>query len=972
MTGMLNSTRGTPPRASPFTGLLASGVQPTLAEIITALGIMKNPRGSGVTHPEFWRQTYTRADRVFNDRADYRLWRLLVCPDMHPETVKQWGNATAIVQQGLSDGGDIQAWGILQVMAKELTKQTVKRQLSQGELTELTAPCYQRLHGGLNYVEGAKAGCAFARIGILDALQNHLYGIGAPVTPKQASEHAAAIERYLGEIDPLWALESSNSAYRHASPFLKAIDDERTAFLKALRQIQIAGHGELGNHRMVSLVQAPETFQNLACNLYRVRGAIAQALEAVDKVDLWHFDPLLRKAAQFARCAWLVARDGRRFSATSPSEVQGELLRCEHQALWRYSQALTDLGDYLGSAALNVRLLWQIPPDLALSLQRIPIEGGRTVPNAFRNIHLKVWQSIYQAGYEGPKWARGKQKDANGKVVWIGFQSAGEAGTETASCERTPEAVPEQAETANSTVALRLPPASALPQPKCRLNDKRLVESLRSDARWEKVLAAANLTSTERVTARQAKKLLLTIGRRTQSLAERQELLRSAFAISLDLGLLRNASWILEYLDATPEEILDFAALLRRATQLMPMFLEAKQYAKWQAGLAGAVARLPLEKAEAMTARQTFLLHEILTGRCVSLIRGSPEALRRLYHEKFDDRVSESMLREALDVKVRPLIWASGTVPIDALEKFGGRHPGVSNCVVERPTLISLVDLGDDHFHMMFKRPGCKWQKKLFYLGGINEESRNILAFRGLWYSPTEKSVPWPETFQELARRLARELRLSEAEPNWLVASVSASLAVFPLQDLILRHVAPQTVLSLVPNFTWASREYENAPSRRPSIFKLGMDPVYHAAADVITQRKSSLDGASVVLGHGEWIDGQFTVGLENGTLTPDEWLEIARRRLCIVHSCWGGRADERLLGDLGGLPWTAFASGCRLFCAPVCEVAPETAVVLHRHLTASDAPSAIGLRYLNAIRDDAAVSLYTLYGFADEPSKLP
>src|SRR5207237_8976171 len=127
--------------------------------------------------------------------------------------------------------------------------------------------------------------------------------------------------------------------------------------------------------------------------------------------------------------------------------------------------------------------------------------------------------------------------------------------------------------------------------------------------------------------------------------------------------------------------------------------------------------------------------------------------------------------------------------------------------------------------------------------------SKSVLAFRGLWYSPTEKSVPWPKKFQDLAQLLARKLKLSESGPNWLVASVSASLAVFPLQDLVLRHVSPQTVLSLVHNFTFASGEYDKFPARRPSIFKLGADPVYQAAADVISQRKSSLDGASVVLG---------------------------------------------------------------------------------------------------------------------------
>jgi hypothetical protein len=946
---------------SPLSALVKFESDPTLAEIVTALDATKVVN------------RFTTADYVFKNRFDYQLWRILAIPDVRGGVARSWGKPAAIAYQGLKEGGDIQVWGIIQVIAKELTKQARLRTLTLEELTELVAPCYQRLHQGLKFLEGAKAGCAFARINILDALQNHLHDIGAHVTPDQAEEHANAVERYLKEIDPLWELESlSNSRFRRASPSLDSIDEERTTFRRALHRIRSQKRGALGNRRMVSIVRHPETFQNLSCNLFHVRGVIVAALNKLDGQELLDSVSLLRKAAQFARCAWLVARDGRRFSATSSSEVKSELLLCEHRSLWRCSQALIDLGDFLGSAALNARLLWQIPPELALRSERNSSRDERNIPNDFQNIHRKVWKSIHQAGYEGPKWARGMEKNEKGEVVWKGVKQAGDQLTEEPL--GTPvEEIPETPSYAvDNTDALPRPTSNSTSNQKCNLNDRCLEQLVRTDARWSAIFSVNRLISAKEATARQARHHLQWIGRKSESLAGRQEVLRSAFSLSLELGLLRNASWILEFLDATPDEILDFAALIRRATQLMPIFLEAKQYDKWQARLAAAFARLPRQEVEAMTERQTFLLHEILTGRCVSLVRGSPEALQQLYQEKFDDKASESTLREALDVKVRPLIWATGTVPIDALEKLGHRTTGVGCSRLENPTLMSLVDLGDDHFNLMFKRPGGMWQKEFIYLNGFNKASKSVLAFRGLWYSPTEKSVPWPEKFQDLAQLLARKLKLSESEPNWLIASVSASLAVFPLRDLVLRHISPQTVLSLVPNFTWASGEYHKFPLRRPSIFKLGPDPLYQGVKEIIEQRKSSLEGAAVALGHGEWSDGVFnSITAESGALTADEWLELTKRRVCVVHSCWGGRADERLLGDLGGLPWKAFASGCRLFCAPVCEVSPETAVALHRHLTGADGPSEIGLRYLNAIREDPAVSLYALYGFADEPAKM-
>lgn len=133
---------------------------PTLAETISALDATKVVN------------RFTTADYVFKNRFDYHLWRILAIPDARGGVARNWGQPAAIAYRGLKEGGDIQVWGVIQALAKELAKQTRLKTLTLDELTELVAPCCQRLHHGLKFLEGAKAGCAFARINILCGLDS--------------------------------------------------------------------------------------------------------------------------------------------------------------------------------------------------------------------------------------------------------------------------------------------------------------------------------------------------------------------------------------------------------------------------------------------------------------------------------------------------------------------------------------------------------------------------------------------------------------------------------------------------------------------------------------------------------------------------------------------------------------------------------------------------------------------------------
>jgi hypothetical protein len=62
-----------------------------------------------------------------------------------------------------------------------------------------------------------------------------------------------------------------------------------------------------------------------------------------------------------------------------------------------------------------------------------------------------------------------------------------------------------------------------------------------------------------------------------------------------------------------------------------------------------------------------------------------------------------------------------------------------------------------------------------------------------------------------------------------------------------------------------------------------------------------------------------------------------------------------------------ALGLGCRIFYAPIAEVPPASAIKFHEVLTTTAAPGEIGLTYLEAIRQNPAVSFYNAYGFQNE-----
>jgi hypothetical protein len=613
-------------------------------------------------------------------------------------------------------------------------------------------------------------------------------------------------------------------------------------------------------------------------------------------------------AAEFAQASWFLRRKLRRSNAANATQPQhGNWEFTEYCSLLAYAHALFDAGDFIANAAISARLLWTLPDKI--------LEHPY-----FADIDQKLYNVFTQKGYEAPQRFEGKKKDSQHQEVLPGRNKI----------------------------------------------SKRLEAKLSSDPRWNLIRSLyqsyPNEVQDEPLTLWD----YLAWAEDHSAVIAHPDVGRAALSLCLDYGELRRAASFLDKIQPTTRDILVFASSMRRASQLLPLLLSVKTFDNWQTVLVNAFSKLPKSEIARLSVSQHFLVHEMLTGRCATIIRGAPRSFQQFYREKFDDEVSEPPLREALQEKISPLVQSVGTVTPGSLSTF---LPTGRFSELDKPTCVSLASLGADRFSLIVRNPNNEWHTAIFSIPGFASALQRTMEWGEVWH--TEDGVPWENEAITLIQRIGEFLRLGQ-RTNWLMLSVSSDFGAMPWQDLVFRHLHDNTVVTVIPNFTWASMEFHKPTHHSKSIHRLGMNPEYAETATIIRQRINAIDGASYVLGHGTWEEHKFTsVEAGNGPLLPEDWRSYATRRVCVVHSCWGGRSEDHLLGDLGGLPYNGFVLGCRFFCAPVSEVWSKTATVLHRHLTNEFASSELGLRYLNAIREDPAAALYTIYGFANEPAKL-
>jgi hypothetical protein len=469
-----------------------------------------------------------------------------------------------------------------------------------------------------------------------------------------------------------------------------------------------------------------------------------------------------------------------------------------------------------------------------------------------------------------------------------------------------------------------------------------------------------------------------------------QAVIRAAYQLALNYGFMKWAGKLLGSLQATRKDLLDFAHHLKRFQQLIPFGLDRTTQELWQRQLKECWISLP--DAELPKGSEPLVLHEVLLGRSLQMVRDADGVTARLIALSHHDLVSESDSR--LAAIREPSLAEQGPATVMPIKVANFLHD-LSRTEIGAPVCISIVRLESDRLHLLAcgrNREGeVRWVSEQVNgegetsVVGLSERLGRLKQTCSEWLEPDENGlaelhIDWGTPFENLCLRISAVAKDLSADCRWLMLAVDAELAALPWQDLFRRFWDGGTpvLVSLVPSFGWASLCHERECAY-PDDYRRELSTVIDRARlqaglpDLNTLRFRIRDAfqaapwlfneTAIIAGHGKTSESGFPlIEVANGILTEEDWIELSDYRIVILHSCFGGHVTPGYLGDLRGLIGLTLGGQTKLLCAPVAEVPVEAAIKLHEHHGKADGPREFGLRYLNALKENPAVGLYNLY----------
>lgn len=474
-----------------------------------------------------------------------------------------------------------------------------------------------------------------------------------------------------------------------------------------------------------------------------------------------------------------------------------------------------------------------------------------------------------------------------------------------------------------------------------------------------------------------------------------QTVIRAAYQLTLHYGFMRWAGKLLDALQATQQDLLDFAHHLKRFQQLMPFGMDRKCQELWHQQLKNCWRLLPA--AESPLPSEVLVLHEVLLGRSLQMVRAAEGNAASLIALAQNDLINESEGRIA---SIRePALAARGPATVIPSKVASFLHD-LSRTGIGAPVCISIVQLEPDRLHLLAcgRNPDgrVQWYSEQINgegvcpISGLSERLDKLKRAYREWLQLDENGldelhIDWGTPFENLCLRISAIARDLSADTRWLMLAVDAELAALPWQDLFRRFWdGDRSVLvSLVPSFGWAVTSHERKYAYPDDCHrKLSTDVVQArlqaGLPDLHTlslKIKKSIRAApelfretAIVAGHGQMSESGFTlIEGPDGILTEKHWIALSDYRIIVLHSCYGGHVTPGYLGDFGGLVNFILGGQAKLFCAPVAEVPVEAALKLHEHHGEADGPQEFGLRYLAALEENSVVGLYNLYGLPTE-----
>ena len=918
-------------------------------------------------------------DERFGERPDYRVWRRLAMWKHQSKHSLAWGEPHNIVATALASEREtpVEMWGVLAVLPgcfadaakdhKGIHETHGRPTLGDPQLyAALAKECLLKLDN-LKVVGGMEAECALIGCILLDSIQHWTW---------ETSHEAMSLNDAKRHLDRLDALLRSASANQNWQP---GWTPPSFGAIRAARRITgdaIAPWDDF------------DVFYRLRQPLFRARDVVVKAVVREQRYDR----DLLTRAYRFAVTAWRGTRalnrgqgewlDSVRRLGVSEIFLRAELVVAEleeNRALLRASQAARDLGDCLASARLAYLLLRRLPdwmrPERTAELQdkglAAVVAGWEDVRT--RDIHglerrfadlvkeleeypSKVTATVRQIGLDpDPRFPPRVRKEGKAPVCLSAPRE--EVSQET--CDGSAGEAEDAPGTTGATTPLGL----------------LVREEQKSDPRWAAILKRHGPCPGKPLDpVGQLYAEMRSAENKGKSISMPPDEVRDAFGVCLRYGHVATAARLLFLLpDPSLVELADFAHSVKRASQVIPIGVEARQYQKWQhilqgkwaAHALGLGAWQSLDQADLMN---VLVLHEILVGRGLSLIREAGDAETRMLIEKHYGLLSESRLSDLLDTGViagtRGCATVTGQHLFDWLGGVSRRDKGGQ---LGAPVCVSVVPIGERELGvLLFGKDGYggyrRWtcDKPLAeVLGGLRSFVRPFARGKGM--------LPWGR-LRELASLISEQaMRIGT---QWIVLAVPPELACLPWQ-VLFNAITPGVLVSLVPSLSWLVMAAERGNDWTPGLaLRLsrtnGLKPLRDSIEVDAEKLSKGMGSVAVVMGHGVLVPEAPTVCFADKPLWIAEWLALAQYRICVVHSCFSGRAGSVFLGDIGGIPGLVLGDKCECLLAPVAEVSVETARQLHKALVNADGPEQLGLRYSHAVQEDSTVGLYNLYGLAD------
>lgn len=457
---------------------------------------------------------------------------------------------------------------------------------------------------------------------------------------------------------------------------------------------------------------------------------------------------------------------------------------------------------------------------------------------------------------------------------------------------------------------------------------------------------------------------------------------RCAFQLALKYGWTGLAEKLLAGFQPAKKEVLDFCHHLKRIQQACPFGIDDSddQHPAWRRVLKTSWASLP--SGDSLNSEERLAAHEVLVGRSVELLRWKGKTASPFLIKKFNDLASEEEIRAAIGND--GAVFSPGVGTINATKVIGLMR-AVSGSAMGSCACVSIVRLPGDKLSFLAVDQSCgtpaKWVVETKSFPGLEDELQALNDTRDDWLkigdqTSFEPPIDWDEQCIKLCEFVSAMARRLNKDCQWLMLALEQDLAELPWQDLVRRFWGGNkpVFVSLIPNIGWAGRGYrdvESFPKHAHNKTDLSDEADFSEFRSQIesdlNEKTSFIGSTAIYLGHGKRENGFTTVKSGTGLLDREAWLDVGTYRTVVIHSCSAGRLHGGFLGDFGGVPALALATGCRLVCAPITEVPLHTAKILHKHHVSKSGPLEFGHRYMLALGEDPWVGVYTCYGFGNQ-----